>query len=140
MGRRVKHRALEVSGLGHIALRVTDLARAKACYTGTLGFEVMLETEGLVPVNGYGILLGMKGNDPHTPRGDRFAPHRVGRDHLALAVAERDTLDRLAVILNAAGVRHNGSEEDPLTRAPYSSFYDPDGIAWEFYVFALPSA
>jgi len=140
MGRRVKHMALDVSGLGHIALRVTDLARAKAFYTGTLGFEVMLEAEGLLLVNGYGILLGMKGNDPQTPRGDRFEPHRVGLDHLALAVADRDTLDRLKVILNAAGVRHNGIEEDPLTRAPYISFYDPDGIAWEFYVFALPSA
>ncbi len=140
MGGRVNHRALDVSGLGHIALRVTDRARAKACYTGTLGCEVMLEAEGLLLVNGYGILLGMRGDAPPTPRGDRFAPHRVGRDHLALAVADRDTPDRLAVLLNAAGVRHNGSEEDPLARAPYSSFYDPDGIAWQCYVFALPSA
>ena len=130
--------ALAVGGLSHIALRVTELARAKAFYTGTLGLQVVLEVEGLLLVNGYGLLLGLRGDDPRTPPGEQFNPYRVGLDHLALAVADRDTLDGLKGTLDAAGVRHNGIEEDPLTRAPYISFYDPDGIAWEFYVFALP--
>ena len=122
--------ALAVGGLSHIALRVTELARAKAFYTGTLGLQVVLEVEGL--------LLGLRGDDPRTPPGEQFNPYRVGLDHLALAVADRDTLDGLKGTLDAAGVRHNGIEEDPLTQAPYISFYDPDGIAWEFYVFAPP--
>ena len=35
--------------------------------------------------------------------------------------------------LDAAGVRNNGVEEDPVTHRKYISFYDPDDIAWELY-------
>ncbi len=62
----------------------------------------------------------------------------MGLDHVALAVADRATLNGLKDVLDGAGVRHNGIEEDAVTHAPFISFYDPDGIAWEFYVFALP--
>ncbi len=129
---------LNVTGLGHIALRVTDLARAKAFYTETLGFHPVVETEDLLLVNGYGLLLGMRGNAQETPQGDHFDPYRVGLDHVALAVADRAALDGLKDVLDAAGVRHNGVEEDALTHASYISFYDPDGIAWEFYFLAQP--
>ncbi len=130
---------LNVTGLSHIALRVTDLARAKTFYTTTLGFQAVLETEDLLLVSGYGFLLGLRGNANETPHGDHFEPYRVGLDHVALAVADRAALDGLKDVLAAAGVPHHGIEEDALTHAPFISFSDPDGIAWEFYVFALPS-
>jgi glyoxylase I family protein len=125
---------LNVSGLDHIALRVTSIAHSKAFYTETLGFEVAVEIPTLVLVTGYGIRLGMRGDEAQTPQGDHFDPYRVGLDHLALAVPERSALDGLKNALDAAGVRHNGIQENPLSHAPYISFYDPDGIAWEFYV------
>jgi len=125
---------VNVQGLSHIALRVTDLTRAKAFYTEVLGFALVREAPTLVLVSGYGILLGMRGDQAETPRGDRFNPYRVGLDHLALAAPDRGALDGLKNTLDAAGVRHNGIEHDALTNAPYISFYDPDGIAWEFYV------
>ena len=83
---------VNVQGLSHIALRVTDLARAKAFYTDVLGFALMRDTPTLVLVSGYGILLGMRGDQAETPRGDRFNPYRVGLDHLALAAPNRDAL------------------------------------------------
>ncbi len=126
--------ALHVRGLDHIALRVTNLARSKAFYIQTLGFEVAVDIPTLVLVTGYGIQLGMRGDEDQTLPGDRFDPYRVGLDHLALAVPDRGTLDGLKGTLDAAGVRHNGIQENPLSHAPYISFYDPDGIAWEFYV------
>jgi len=54
----------------------------------------------------------------------------------ALAVAGPP--DRFLIGREAAGGSHNAIEEHALTHAPYISFYDPDGIAWEFYVFDLP--
>jgi glyoxylase I family protein len=129
---------IQITGLSHLALRVTDLARAKRFYAETLGFPVVLEQGDLVLVNAHGVLLGMRGGNPATAPGDRFDPYRVGIDHLALAVADPAALDGLARQLDAAGVRHNGVEDDPTTGGRYISFYDPDGIAWELYF--LPSA
>ncbi len=129
---------IQTTGLSHLALRVTDLARAKRFYTETLGFPVVLEQGDIVLVNANGVLLGMRGGNPATAPGDRFDPYRVGIDHLALAVADPAALDGLARQLDAAGVRHNGVEDDPTTGGRYISFYDPDGIAWELYF--LPSA
>ncbi len=129
---------IQTTGLSHLALRVTDLARAKRFYAETLGFPVVLEQGDIVLVNANGVLLGMRGGNPATAPGDRFDPYRVGIDHLALAVADPAALDGLARQLDAAGVRHNGVEDDPTTGGRYISFYDPDGIAWELYF--LPSA
>jgi len=129
---------IQTNGLSHLALRVTDLARAKRFYAETLGFPVVLEQGDIVLVNANGVLLGMRGGNPATAPGDRFDPYRVGIDHLALAVADPAALDGLARQLDAAGVRHNGVEDDPTTGGRYISFYDPDGIAWELYF--LPSA
>jgi catechol-2,3-dioxygenase len=36
------------TGLAHIGLRVTNLARARQCYVDTLGFEPLLELPDLL--------------------------------------------------------------------------------------------
>jgi len=77
---------ISAAGFSHVAIRVTDLSRAKQFYTGTLGFQLVIETNELFLVNVGGILLGVRGDDRETPTGDRFNPYRVGLDHLALAV------------------------------------------------------
>jgi catechol 2,3-dioxygenase-like lactoylglutathione lyase family enzyme len=128
---------LHTTGLSHVALRVTDLARAKQFYTGTLGFAQVVEVEGLVIVNANGVLVGLRGDAGETARGDRFDPYRVGLDHVALGVENAAALQTLQGQLQAAGVRNNGVEQDALTGATYISFYDPDGIAWELY--AMPA-
>jgi len=126
--------AMNVSGLSHIALRVSNIARSKAFYIDTVGFQEALDMPTLALVTGYGIQLGMRGDEAQTPAGDRFNPYRVGLDHIALSVPNREALDGLKDSLDAAGTQHNGIQENPLTHAPFISFYDPDGIAWEFYV------
>jgi catechol 2,3-dioxygenase-like lactoylglutathione lyase family enzyme len=103
---------------------------------GDIGFQQLLETEGLVLVNASGAMIGIWGMADQTGTGDRFDPHRVGLDHLALAVPDAAELDGLLQQLNTAGVPNNGIERDDLTGGTYISFYDPDGIAWELY--AMP--
>jgi catechol 2,3-dioxygenase-like lactoylglutathione lyase family enzyme len=128
--------ALQTNGLSHLALRVTDLERARRFYVDTLGFQQVLDTEGLVLVNANGTLIGLRGAADQTAAGDRFDPHRVGLDHLALAVSDAGALEGLRRQLDAAGVPNHGIEPDELTGGTYISFYDHDGIAWELY--AMP--
>src|SRR5262245_40021349 len=78
--------AIRAGGLHHLAIRATDLERARRCYTQTLGFATVLEFPGGVIVDAGGTLLGVRGGAAETPVGDHFDPHRVGLDHLALAV------------------------------------------------------
>jgi catechol 2,3-dioxygenase-like lactoylglutathione lyase family enzyme len=125
--------SIESRGLHHLALRVTDLGRAKQFYTSTLGFPVVLEVEGLALVNVNGVLMGIRGGASETSAADRFDPFRVGLDHLALAAADRESLAAMKTRLDGAGVPNNGVEHDELTGADYIAFYDPDGIAWELY-------
>lgn len=128
--------AIATGGLHHLAIRTTNLRRARAFYVDVLGFAPVLETDGLIIVNAGGALLGIRGDAPETPAGDRFDPYRVGLDHLALAVADADALPALRAQLDAAGVPNHGVEDDALLGAKYISFYDPDGIAWELYALA----
>ncbi len=127
--------ALPVNGLGHIALRVTDLPRAKRFYTDALGFTLVGESEHACFVRTEGAFFALIAASDQTPADDRFDPFRVGLDHLALAVAA-SSLPELLQRLDAAGVRNNGIEHDDRSGADSITFYDPDGIAWEFYASA----
>jgi glyoxylase I family protein len=122
--------------LGHLALRVSDLARARHFYVDTLGFGLLRETSGAVFLDVHSVLIALIGPGEQTDGADRFNPFRVGLDHLALAIADAGELEGLWEQLDAAEVPNHGIERDPATGANYISFYDPDGIAWELY--AMP--
>lgn len=125
--------ALPIGGPHHLAIRVTDLGRARDFYTGILGFQQVRELEGGIIVNANGTFLVIRGADAQTAAGDRFSPFRVGLDHLALTVPDAGALDALKRHLNAAGVPNNGIHDDAVLGGKYISFYDPDGIAWELF-------
>ena len=121
------------TGVSHIALRVSDQARAVAFYEGVLGFTKLREADTVAIFNAYGTVFAIRAGAPQTA-GDRFDPYRVGLDHLALGIPDPATLAGLKDALDAAGVPNNGVQTDAaLGGVPYISFYDPDGIAWEFY-------
>ncbi len=124
---------LNASGLSHLGLRVTNLARAKHFYVDTLGCQLVRETDGGILINVSGMLVALYETDSSSSSYDRFNPFRVGLDHLALAIEDPSNLEDLKRDLDAAGVRNHGVEEDPETHSKYISFYDPDGIAWELY-------
>jgi catechol-2,3-dioxygenase len=77
----------EVTSIGHIALRVTDLPRAKRFYTEQLGWVLARETDRACFVSIGGIILVLITGTEQTRAEDRFDPFRVGLDHLALAVS-----------------------------------------------------
>jgi glyoxylase I family protein len=125
---------IKTTGVHHVALRVSDLARAKRFYTETLGFPVVAEMPDLVLFLAGGTAFGLRAPSDQTPAGDQFSPHRVGIDHIALACSEETELERVAAALAKAGIENTGAKMDPTLGKRYVAFKDPDRIAWELYM------
>jgi glyoxylase I family protein len=124
---------LEISGFSHVAIRVTDLQRARRFYVDQLGLPVALEVEGVVLVKTGSGLLGIRGDAAGAKPGDRFDPHRVGLDHVSFAVDTVESLERMKRDLDAARISNDGIHDEPALNAKGLVFYDPDGIAIELY-------
>ena len=126
--------ALQTTGVHHLTLRSTDLARARDFYGGTLGFPIVLQNPVLFIALAGATAIAVRGPDPQTPGGDRFDPFRVGLDHVALLCGREAELERVAAALDAAHVPSTGIRLDPTLQRRYVAFKDPDGIAWELYM------
>jgi len=124
---------VEISGFSHVAIRVTDLQRARRFYVDLLGLPVASEFEGVVLVKTGSALLGIRGDAAGAKPGDRFDPHRVGLDHLSFAVDTVELLERMKRDLDVAKIPNDGIHDEPALNAKGLVSYDPDGIAVELY-------
>jgi glyoxylase I family protein len=125
---------VQTTGVHHVALRCTDLERAKRFYRDLLGFPIILESDGLFLFQAGSTAFAVRAPVQQTPSGDRFDPFRVGLDHVALACESEDELQRVAAALADAGVENTGVKLDDALGKRYVAFKDPDRIAWELYM------
>ena len=125
---------IKTTGVHHVSLRVSDLGRARQFYTETLGFPVIAEQSDLVLFLAGGTAFGLRAPSEQMPSGDKFSPHRVGIDHIALACSDERELERVAVALADAGIENTGTKTDETLGKRYVAFKDPDRIAWELYM------
>jgi glyoxylase I family protein len=132
------------TGLHHLRLTVSDLARSRAFYEEILGFEVVAQSPGdpsdpavrQDPAQLYGgviyqtngILLGLR---PVASAGAGFDSERPGLDHLSFAVANRDALQSAAAALAERGVTHGEVTDLDAFGIAILSFSDPDGVHLE---------
>jgi len=125
---------VEVVGVDHIYLTVSDMVRSLAFYDTVLG---LLDFRALdAPIGG----------DPHRhyfnrvmqisirpARGGTHDPYAPGLHHLCLQVADKAAVDRIARLLRDAGIEIS----DPALYPQYADDYyaiffdDPDGIRHE---------
>jgi len=124
---------LEISGFSHVAIRVTDLPRARRFYVDLLGLPVALEREDVVLVKTGSGLLGIRADAGGAKPGDRFDPYRVGLDHVSFTVDTVESLERMKRDLDSARILNDGIHDEPALNAKGLVFYDPDGIAIELY-------
>lgn len=117
-----------------MALRVRSYAEARRFYVDLLGFELLMEVPGLFLFRAGESTFGVRGPADDTPEDDRFDPHRVGLDHVALACADESELERVAAALDEAGVVNTGVKTDETLGKRYVAFKDPDRISWELYM------
>ena len=126
---------LQISGYSHVAIRVTDLERARHFYVDVLGLPVLVEIEGVVLVQVGSAAMGIRADAEGAKPGDRFDPHRVGLDHVSFAVDTVEQLEQMERDLDAAGVPNDGVHDESALNAKGLVFYDPDGIAFELYAY-----
>lgn len=133
------------SGVDHLRLTVTDIARSKAFYDRVFGWPVVIDASDRVEEPGVraspeefyggtvyrtpaGMLLGLR---PVAPAGQRFDSEHAGLDHLSLTVGTRADLVAARDELDAAGIEHGEVWDLPDTGLAILSFSDPDGIHLE---------
>jgi glyoxylase I family protein len=135
---------IDTTGLHHVRLTVTDLARSRDFYRDVLGFEVAAQSPGdpadpqvrADPEQLYGgvvfvtngILFGLR---PVADPGDRFDSERVGLDHLSFTVPSRADLEEAARRLEERDVPHGEVRDLAGFGIAILSFSDPDGVHLE---------
>jgi glyoxylase I family protein len=118
-----------------VLITVSDLAQSVPWCQGLTGSEPVLD-EDTGPfrhvVFAVGdLLLSLHGFHEGTPAEDRFDERRIGLDHVAFGVANRDELARWQARLNGLGISHGVIVDASYGSGP--SFRDPDNIALEFF-------
>lgn len=118
--------------IGHVHLKVADLARALDFYCGVLGFELMQrygEQAAFISAGGYHHHIGL--NTWESRGGSPPAPGTTGLFHLAILYPARGALaDALRRLLNA-GIALDGASDHGVSEALY--LRDPDENGVELY-------
>jgi len=125
----------EHMGISHIDLTVFDCERAAVWWQDVMGFTLVHRTSGETfetrsLVHPSGVAVTVMTHDV-TPELGAFDERRVGLDHLAFRVADRDELQRWVSHLDAKGVTHSGIID--IGYGPTLIFRDPDNMQLEFY-------
>ena len=118
--------------VGHVHLKVADLERAIAFYSGILGFEVTQRygrQAAFLSAGGYHHHIGLntwesKGGSP-APKG------HTGLYHTAFLFPDRKSLAQVLKRLVEAGYPLEGAADHGVSEAIYLS--DPDGNGVELY-------
>jgi glyoxylase I family protein len=126
---------MTISGYHHLSLTVRDLEASVSWYADLLGLSKMMEEthdggRAIVLVQPeVGLFLGLHAHDS----GDRqpFDETRIGLDHVAIGVADRDDLEAWERVLTDKGVVHSAIADRPW--GSVLAFRDPDNIQLEFY-------
>jgi catechol 2,3-dioxygenase len=90
--------------IGHIHLRVGDIAKAEAFYGGVLGLDVTRRRNGATFLSSGGYHHHVAINVWHSNGATKRNGKRAGLDWFALDVNDQPTLDDMKKRLNAAGI------------------------------------
>ena len=118
--------------IGHVHLKVADLDRAIAFYSGVLGFELTQRygtQAAFLSAGGYHHHIGLNTWESHG--GTPPPPGHTGLFHAAILYpTRRDLADALRRLI-AAGIPLDGASDHGVSQALY--LRDPDGNGVELY-------
>ncbi len=133
---------INLDRIGHCAVRVRDVERAKKFYIDVLGFQFMEQD----PDHG-GVFMSLPGDghtidvspvkDPENAPGPVQGSERVGVAHIAFKVASYEALEEAYETLKANNVDVARMIDHVSQRSIY--FSDPDGNGLEIY-YEYPTA
>jgi catechol 2,3-dioxygenase-like lactoylglutathione lyase family enzyme len=127
---------LEINGIAHVMLTVSDFDACLPFYEkmlGFLGLRPVIKGDGMLYCVGGRTALGiMRADEAH--RDERFVQSRVGLHHVCFRARERSDVDSFYEFVRdelAASIVHP-PEDGPFAPGYYSVlFEDPDGIRLE---------
>jgi glyoxylase I family protein len=134
---------IELGGIHHIRLTVTNIERSREFYTELLGFQIAAEapashdpkSDPSYPVLWGGVVMArgnyLLGLRPVAEQGDSFDENRVGLDHLSFNVESRAAMDAAIKVLDERGVTHGEVRELTSFGICVLPFRDPDNIQLE---------
>jgi len=127
--------SMEINGMAHVVVTVSNFAAARAFYGELLpflGLRPVLDVDEFFYCVGGRTAFGIAPAEP-AHAGERFQQRRVGLHHVCFRARERadvDAVHELACRLGATIVR--APEDGPWAPGYYSVlFEDPDGIRLE---------
>jgi len=126
---------MEINGIAHIQLTVSDFEACKRFYGALLeAFEmkVVFDDDQVKYWVGGRTALAISRGDPQY-RNERFVQRRVGLHHLCFRMRSRDDVDRVYELVKSLGAHIvYPAQEGPWAPGYYSvAFEDPDGIRLE---------
>jgi glyoxylase I family protein len=126
------------TGVHHVDLVVSSIARSLPFYTGLLGplgFHTLSEVEGergetIFYLGGPGTTVGLRGALSKSEEYDRY---RIGLHHLAFEADSRGQVDERAAWVRARGEELESEPQEYAYIPGYYAvfFYDPDGLKLE---------
>jgi catechol 2,3-dioxygenase-like lactoylglutathione lyase family enzyme len=130
-----ENRVIEINGIAHVVLTVSDFARARAFYARLLpecGMRPVFDGPKFSYFVGARTAIGIEPCDP-AYQDERFVQQRVGLHHLCLRARSRDDVDRCAALLREMGATIIRPPAEGTWAPGYYSvlFEDPDGIRLE---------
>jgi catechol 2,3-dioxygenase-like lactoylglutathione lyase family enzyme len=126
---------MEINGIAHVILTVSDFPAARAFYgelLPSLGLRPVLDAEVMYYCVGGRTAVGIvPAEESH--RGERFVQRRVGLHHVCFRARERTDVDAAYELVKRLGATIVHAPEDgPWAQGYYSVlFEDPDGIRLE---------
>lgn len=126
---------MEINGIAHVFLTVSDWEAARAFYgrlLPELGMKPVLDGEGFFYCVGGRTAVGIRACDEEH-RGDRFAQGRSGLHHLCFRARSREDVEAAHALAAELGARVVHPPEEGAWAPGYYSclFEDPDGIRLE---------
>jgi catechol 2,3-dioxygenase len=118
--------------VGHVHLKVADLDRAIAFYSGILGFDVVMRygtQAAFLSAGGYHHHIGL--NTWESLGGSPPPPGHTGLYHTAFLFPDRKSLAQVLKRLADAGYPLTGASDHGVSEALYLD--DPDGNGVELY-------
>ncbi len=125
---------IPISGIHHLTLTVTDLARAYQFYNEVLGFEMLIDLQtGRYILGRDGLLLAISlPPDPNqAPDNDVYNENRVGLDHLSFAVPSHADMEAAVKLFDERGIPHGEIKDLGGMGIYVLAFRDPDNIQLE---------
>jgi catechol 2,3-dioxygenase-like lactoylglutathione lyase family enzyme len=117
----------------HVALTVSDVARAAQFYTGLLGFQKLMELGPRILLGNGSLIIGLTppSDSSQAITGDRFNENRLGLDHLSFSVASRADLEAAVRLLDEHSVVHGEITNLDGLGISILALRDPDNIQIE---------